>query len=381
MPRWQTCSRIQARPCPVDADPLLLGQRVLAILETGLRTATYKLATLMALTDHCVEHLPADPDDALDVPIPDLAHRVLELYWPQIRPFEGHELRQLTSTDSRGRIIDAASELWTSVGQRNKSVEYVRSYAPAEYGRAIDSIGLCLAQQPLYRLQRLPGSSVSDPFLYDDSFLHDKVSRKALLQNDFAIVLKPGVAHGMARLAGLLKPTLEMMWVDDIRRMNKSFLYDEVPDVAGHLFGRQRSALDPVREPFKEAFGARCFYCDRALVGNTPIDHVLPWSLVGIDGLANLVLACTRCNGDKSNALPALDLVNRVLDRDRAGLESIADSLQWPTQYNRVVAAARGIYRAHPRGAPTWAGYRQSTRLDIAFPPWWVNPNVAQLSV
>jgi hypothetical protein len=34
-------------------DPLVLGQRLVAVLETGLRTATYKLATLMALIDHC----------------------------------------------------------------------------------------------------------------------------------------------------------------------------------------------------------------------------------------------------------------------------------------------------------------------------------------
>ena len=50
------------------ADPLLLGQRVVAILETGLRTATYKLATLMALIDHCIENMPERPDDVLSVP-------------------------------------------------------------------------------------------------------------------------------------------------------------------------------------------------------------------------------------------------------------------------------------------------------------------------
>ena len=33
---------------------MLLGQRVVAILETGARVATYKLATLMALIDHCM---------------------------------------------------------------------------------------------------------------------------------------------------------------------------------------------------------------------------------------------------------------------------------------------------------------------------------------
>ena len=42
----------------VVADPLLLGQRVIAILETGQCDATYKLATLMALIDHCIENLP-----------------------------------------------------------------------------------------------------------------------------------------------------------------------------------------------------------------------------------------------------------------------------------------------------------------------------------
>ena len=44
-------------------DPLALGQRVVAVLETGLRTATYKLATLMALVDHSVEYLPDNPND------------------------------------------------------------------------------------------------------------------------------------------------------------------------------------------------------------------------------------------------------------------------------------------------------------------------------
>jgi hypothetical protein len=90
-------------------DPLLLGQRVVAILETGLRTATYKLATLMALIDQCIENMPERPGDVLRVPIPDLAHRVLEIYWPQVRPLDGRELRQ--STRPRARILAATNAL------------------------------------------------------------------------------------------------------------------------------------------------------------------------------------------------------------------------------------------------------------------------------
>ena len=352
------------------ADPLLLGQRVVAILETGLRTATYKLATLMALIDYCIENMPERRGDVLRVPIPDLAHRVLEIYWLQVRPFEGHELRQ--STQPRARILVATNILRRAarVERTNMSVDIARLRAPAAYRIAIDEITLCLAQQPLHRLQKLPGSSTSDPFLYDDSFLHDHVSRSTLRAHGDGIELRPGVAHGLARLAGLLKPALEIMWVDDVRRMNK-FLYNKVPDVAGHLFGRERTGLAAVRVPFKEAYGPHCFYCGTHLPVNNPVDHVLPWSLVGIDGLANLVLACGRCNGDKSGALPAVSIVDRVLDRDRTVLEQIASEIQWPTQHDRVVAAALGIYRVQPAGVPTWSGYKQTERLDISFPPSW----------
>lgn len=352
----------------MEYDPLLLGQRILAILETGLRTATYKLATLMALIDHCIENLPDGPDDGLAVPIPDLAARVLEIYWAQVRPFDGRELRQ--STQPKARILAATASLWEASGRTSRTVDYAQLTAPRAYERAVEEITLTLAQQPLFRLQKLPGSPTSDPFLYDDSFLHDHVTRKTLNAHGNAIELKPGVPHGLARLSGLLKPTLEILWVEDVRRMNKH-LDEDVPDVAGHLFGRRRSALAAVREPFRDAYGPHCFYCGSHLPADNPVDHVLPWSLVGIDGLANLVLACVRCNGDKSGALPALSLVDRVLGRDRAVLEQIAETLVWPSQYDRVVTAARGIYRGQPAGVPTWLAYKRRERLDIGFAHWW----------
>ncbi|BBX27409.1 HNH endonuclease [Mycolicibacterium alvei] len=358
---------------PDAIDPLLLGQRVVAILETGARVATYKLATLMALIDHCIENLPDQPSDSLTVPIPDLAHRVLELYWRQVRPFEGHDLRQ--STGERERIPRAARALRSAA--TGSSLSVAMTTAPEVYRASIDDIGLCLAQQPLYRLQRLPGAATNEPFLYDDSFLHSNVSRRTLRAHGDAIELMPGVATGLARLAGLLKPALEIMWVDDVRRMNK-FLTAEVPDIAGHLFGRDRTALAAVREPFKEAFTPHCFYCKAHLPADNPIDHVLPWSLVGIDGLANLVLACARCNTDKRHALPAVEIVTEVLGRDQAKLEQIASEIRWPTEYNRVVAAARGVYASQPPGIATWSGYKTSARLDIGFLPGWVRGTTAR---
>ena len=84
-------------------DPLELGQRLVAVLESGRRVATYKLASLIALLDYAVEHLPAEPDAALAVPVRDLAERVIEIYWLQVLPFDGAELKQ--STGSTASIL------------------------------------------------------------------------------------------------------------------------------------------------------------------------------------------------------------------------------------------------------------------------------------
>lgn len=51
---------INVMPAPID--PLTLGQKLVAVLEGGRRTATNKLAVLMALLDLAVESVPVDPE-------------------------------------------------------------------------------------------------------------------------------------------------------------------------------------------------------------------------------------------------------------------------------------------------------------------------------
>jgi len=351
-------------------DPLALGQRIVSVLETGLRTATYKLATLVALVDHCVENLPRDPGDALDVPVRDLALRVVELYWPQVRAFDNRPLNQ--STQSRARIPSAVRSLREAAGAGESGMSFAVAAmkVPAALDRALDEVALTLVQQPVHRLQKLPNGD-GEPFLYDDSWMHDQVSRRTVAQHGGVITLFPGVAFGLARLSGLLRPALELLWVEDVRRMNR-WLDADSPDVAGHLFGRDRISLAPARQALTEAFGPTCFYCGTRTGGSDPVDHVLPWSRVGIDGLANLVPACPRCNGDKRHALPAVSLVDQALARDRVLLEQAAEAIGWPTQYDRVVSVARGLFRGEPQGSATWAGYRTSRRLDLAHLPVWL---------
>lgn len=102
----------------------------------------------------------------------------------------------------------------------------------------------------------------------------------------------------------------------------------------------------------------------------SPTPHVLPWSWVGLDGLSNLVLASAACNLNKSQLLPDPRIVVRALDRGQETLTAIADSISWPSQFECVVSAARGLYSTQPAGTPLWIG-RQSVdviRADFAWP-------------
>jgi hypothetical protein len=351
-------------------DALELGQRIVAILETGRRTATYKFALLMALVDFCVEHLPSE-DAELVVPIDELSARVIALYWRQVQPLAGvGELKQ--STQPRARILNAVSALRTAAhGARTDSLDLARERVPAAYREAVREVTLTLVRQPLPRLQHVPGRSAGDRFLYDDSWMGEGVTQRRIDRHGGVVTLHAGVGANLARLSGLLRPTLEVLWVEDVVRLNAG-LRDERYDVAAHLFGQERVGLGKVREAYFDAFGARCFYCESGLGAASPVDHVLPWSRVGLDGLANLVPACRACNSSKSSALPVVEHVERALGRGRTVLSSIGSEIGWPVQWERTAGAARGLYLSAPGGTPLWESRSGYAVVDRTWPslPW-----------
>jgi transcriptional regulator with XRE-family HTH domain len=216
-------------------DQQTLYRNLVHVLEHGLRTATYKLATLTALLDICVERKPYPIGGTLDVPISELAKKVIALYWRQSEEFDGVQLRQ--STQPSSIILDWITAIRAAAPAEGDDLrlDEAAQLASEVYRRAIDGVGLCLARQPLPRLQRLPGSARSLPFLFDDSFLHDNVTRSELQRHKNAIQLRPGVADGLAALEDPLRRKLQAMWVEDVLRMNR-LSEDRKQPLAEHLF-------------------------------------------------------------------------------------------------------------------------------------------------
>ncbi|MCK0173885.1 hypothetical protein [Mycolicibacterium sp. F2034L] len=190
---------------------------------------------MAALVDFCTSHRRPQPLGEVDVPLAELAERVMASYWPQLRPFEGVQLRQ--STQALSRIFQALEPLRSLADSTDDMpLSDAAAKTPALYRRAKDEVLLCLAQQPLPRLQRLPRDRRSDTFLYDDSFLHDRVLRSELERHNNAIRLRIGVADGLAENSPRLMRLLTNMWTDDVLRLNQLSAYKRTA-LHEHLFG------------------------------------------------------------------------------------------------------------------------------------------------
>lgn len=348
-------------------------QLVLTILDEGRRTATYKLAVVLALLDCCALSTDAEGRAPKSIPVRDLAVRVLELYWPQVRPYARRDgaplLRQ--SSQARAVTVDAVRQL-----RERAAATGVRSPAaaerslPAAYAETIRLIELNLVQMPLGKLQRPSGYSAKGAadyprFLYDDAPFHEGVTERQLRERPLEIVLRPNVGDWLVSLGGLLRPLVELHWT----RAVASFSNEQLPEehLRHFLFGSDRIPLRAVAAGLREAQAGLCFYCRRPLMTHdVEVDHFVPWSRLPNDALGNLVLTDRRCNNAKRDHYADLDLLTRWASRPADVLAQVADDASWALQLDSSKQVARGLYAHLPPGTPLWQEPGVYTILDRA---------------
>lgn len=154
-------------------EALAWAQLLLTVLEEGRRTATYKLAVLLALLDCCVLGTDRHGRAPQTVPVRDLARRVLELHWPQARPYAGGTVLS-QSSQPRAVTVDAVRALRTAAETAGATTPAgAERLLPEAFTRTVTTLELNQVQMPLGKLQRPQGYSVGGAqdyprFLYDD---------------------------------------------------------------------------------------------------------------------------------------------------------------------------------------------------------------------
>ncbi|QYB05658.1 HNH endonuclease [Rhodococcus sp. USK10] len=335
-------------------DPVDVAGRVVQLLESGRRESTYKLATLLALVDICVENRAA-PDGSLMVPINEITHRIVAYYWPQVRVFNDHG--RLSQNKSGRSVPDRIAEVRIQLATAGvRTAEAAREAEHPAYVRLIRSLRLTVAQQPLTHLQTVPhvrNGGTRDDFLFDASRFHKKMTVDQV-DRIGTITLRPGIPEGLRRTSALLRAFIRSAWTQDVVTFNRAEL--DAEDLDGFLFGTDRTALRSLVEPLRDLQDDLCFYCGRRMASDVHIDHVMAWSVIPIDGVANLVAADSRCNLDKSASIPVRVHVDRALER--SDLSEVARTTRVPLLHRRTSSAADGVFGSLPSGSLLWRGVR-----------------------
>ena len=319
---------------------------------------------LLALIDLCVES--GHPPSVLTTP--QLARRVVELYWPQSRPFETRpdQTDRRTLLQNRGgqasvvRLISAYQQAHPD--ELSPPRRGPAGYPPA-YQALLDAVEWVLVEYPLPRLQRVAGGE--ERFLYvidwgEDvskaAFLRYKQGAHLFADFDNRILLQPDAAASLIALSSVLRPLVQQQWQLWLQAQN------QLPESAltAFLFGAERAALGPVREPLRALQGGRCFYCTGPLSsGPTQVDHFLPWARYPDNGLDNLVLAHDRCNHNKLHFLadqPYAERWARRIQDQGADLDAIAELARWPRDLDRTLGVVASTYQGLPTGVRLWQG-------------------------
>ncbi|MBP7868416.1 MAG: HNH endonuclease [Acidobacteria bacterium] len=339
-------------------DLLAKAERLLALLDQGSFTATYKYAVLLGLMDLCLEKTARDGSAPDALTTRELAEKVVDLYWPQTSAFRGETLRQ--NTGRPARILSDLLAFRDALPDPSLPLYRARRADPAGWERTVRQVEWTLILMPLPRLQTV--GRETEPVIYTLGWDLGIEKRKADVLRyqqtgagpfDNRILLLPGAGEALARLNGLLRPLVHRAWASMVARLNAL----DASRLEDFLFGVDRRALSAVRPDLVELQGGRCFYCGSRLVSRAEVDHFVPFARHPDNGLANLVAADPRCNAHKRDFIAAGAHLGRWLERNRtreADLRGLAERKNLEDHPAETLGVARGLYLRLPPRTLLW---------------------------
>ena len=356
-------------------DAIAFGEKVVALLEQGAFNATYKYAVLLSLMDVCLEQADEAGTAPRIVHPRTLATRVVELYWPHASVYGAAGADQaIVLRQNRGgqaEIVTLIQRFHAETsGGSHEPLARARARNPLAYRRLVEEVTWKLVEMPLPRLQRF-GRDV-DAFLYELDW-NDEVRRRDYNSGaiDQTLRLRPAVADHLIRLAGLLRPLVQRLWIEHVVALNRAALprLAEESDLEAFLFGATRTGLGPIKNDLRELQNNACFYCLKSLSAAADVDHFLPWARHPDNGIYNLVAAHPRCNNRKRDFLAAAPHVQAwtrrfALPTVRSQLEEIAARTQWAAEPSRTLSVARAVYLRLPGDVPLWLREDEFERAD-----------------
>ena len=260
-------------------------------MRDALKSATYKPALLKALARR------SRAPYVTQIPLLELGEEFAKMYWNQTVVYH---LRQAASLSKEAAVVRAIRE--TAARYKTQSFSDLPKSGQAGIAKSLAAI------LPINVLTAFHASKPAEmPYLYR-------------WERGWPYVEITHEAHQFLRANALpLELIANYFWAELLENCNRlapRIIQKVSRDAAS------RKSLQKYLKILLEDSRASCFYCEAAFDKLHPptVDHVIPWSFLLEDPLWDLVLACARCNSQKSDWLPTDDLLQKLLRRNHAAL-------------------------------------------------------------
>jgi 5-methylcytosine-specific restriction endonuclease McrA len=362
-------SRLPGYGAPVsEGGALEFAERVMSLVESGRKSATYKLATLLALIDCATEATDPRRGPPHVLHARRVGERVVELYWPQtvvygLRADRPSPLRQSPQNDIPAKLARWRERHGLTAGA---TLADARQADPGGWDDLAGELIAVVIGMPLAKLQRFGEgrTAVEDRFIYDFSW-RDEVGRSTVDRPGFddRLHLRRHVGEWLVQLAPLLRPVIQTKWASLVARQNPDLV--DAHQLEEFLFGAIRISLEPVRHALVEVQAHRCFYCTRPMSGEVEVDHFVPWSRHPDNTLDNLVAAHRRCNNAKSASIAGYRHLQRWAWRLEDGtLDDVATTTSWPRRTERTLGSVVATYQTLPPRTLLWVVDHDYEQVD-----------------
>jgi hypothetical protein len=252
-----------------------------AVILYGLNTATYKIALGSCLLDFAA-------NGRSQVSMHDLAEAFFDTY------------RARLETDKPQLVLRNRLTVMERIIQRYRAGRLTRE-------QAIDGVEQRAFRDVVPRFHTVDNRAVPAKF-YEASpsglVLTDELFGMSSEANSDELRQELGSRWDLLEAAFEMRRDADAALVNDIRQIYLAR-------------GYERTSVTPMRSVLGAYQQWECFYCREQMTAtDSQVDHLLPRQLLYHDDAWNLVLAHRICNAQKSDALPPMKYVERLVNRN-----------------------------------------------------------------
>ncbi|MGC9777774.1 MAG: HNH endonuclease [Candidatus Heimdallarchaeota archaeon] len=312
------------------------------ILNSGVRTTTYKFGLLTGIVDYVIKNPLEPPKNNFHfIPIFYLSKQFLAHYYPLVLSGirQGPDLKEKSPTKIKNLLLNFrnSSEIQKhlpfplDVENINLFLSFIdnNDKLPKELIRLLFDIRWIIIHQPLKYVQNVKDKQVTlfgllsskDPFQSDfedhrKTGLQLKWSEIKSVKNwndliasdNLHIFFSHQTYHEISNMRFWLRDVLIKRWAQecverfDANSPNLLSLFDlwkKIPQ-------RESSIINKYCLFYLENGLKICTYCNQSIEKDLQLDHLLPWSKFPVNSFWNLYPVCSSCNSKKSDKIPKI---------------------------------------------------------------------------